>query len=98
MFAIIVELFVLLASVSSRKCDKDFDIRLNTVILTRISENNGAALNHKLSADSLVECVKYCCDTIECTVGVFGPKVLLFLSSNTSHIITDHTVLMLFAA
>ncbi|VDK22818.1 unnamed protein product [Taenia asiatica] len=74
MFSIVIQIFVLFHSVSSRKCDKDFDIRLNTVILTHVSENNGAAFIHKLSADSLEECIKYCCGTIECTVGVFGPK------------------------
>ncbi|KAL5968809.1 hypothetical protein TSMEX_003441 [Taenia solium] len=74
MFSIVIQLFVLFNSVSSRKCDKDFDIRLNTVILAHVSETNGAAFIHKLSADSLEGCIKYCCDTIECTVGVFGPK------------------------
>ncbi|KAL5103534.1 hypothetical protein TcWFU_004610 [Taenia crassiceps] len=74
MFLTVVQLLVLFTSASSRKCDEDFDIRLNTVVLTHVSENNGAVFIHKLSAVSLEDCVKYCCDTIECTVGVFGPK------------------------
>nr|CDS24514.1 Low density lipoprotein receptor class A cysteine rich [Echinococcus granulosus] len=74
MLIIITQIFVFCVPVFSRYCDKDFDIRLNTIILTRISENRGAEFVHKLSADSLEECVKYCCDLNECTVGVFGPK------------------------
>lgn len=75
MFLIILQICTLILSVATKKCEKDFDIKLNTIILAHESEKNGAAFLHKLSTDSLEECVKYCCDSTECSVGVFGSKV-----------------------
>ncbi|VDM31414.1 unnamed protein product [Hydatigera taeniaeformis] len=74
MFSISIQLFALFITVFSRKCDKDFDIHINTIILTHVSDANGAPFIRKPPAHSLVECIEYCCDTSECTVGVFGPK------------------------
>ncbi|VUZ42386.1 unnamed protein product, partial [Hymenolepis diminuta] len=74
MFLITLQICTLILSVATKTCEKDFDIKLNTIILTHESEKTGAAFLHKLSADSLEECVKYCCDSTECSVGVFGSK------------------------
>ncbi|KAM7541443.1 hypothetical protein Aperf_G00000025718 [Anoplocephala perfoliata] len=74
MSLILLQICTFIVSVASKKCDKDFDLKLNTIILTHESVKNGATPLHRLSAYSLEECVKYCCDSAECSVGVFGPK------------------------
>ena len=79
MFVTIVEFLCLFSFVLPQECGKDFDIRLNTIILTRASERNGARFIRKSYADSLEECINACCHVTDCTVGVFGPKVPYFL-------------------
>lgn len=59
----------------TKNCSANYDVRLNKIILTQVSENNGAVFLHKTFADSLEDCLNICCDTLDCTVGVFGPKV-----------------------
>ncbi len=69
---------VFLFLVSCEKCDRNYDFKLNTIIISQNLHQIGAEFIQKIESTSLKNCYSECCSVSHCTVGVFKPKVTHF--------------------
>ncbi|KAG1685292.1 hypothetical protein GQR58_009136 [Nymphon striatum] len=82
---------------ASEKCYHSFQVNRSTIIRTQDSKSEGAKYLDEADKSSHEECLKWCCETVNCTVAVYEEKgIIQGIDSFKPLIATYGSRLMLF--